>query len=125
MSDSASSSDSSRLARVIADFIEATERGEKPDRDALLAAHAEQAVELRKFFADYDHLGVTNLQAITNLFARRITRLSADKEHSSMVRDVVDNSRRNADSAASAAANFPLHSVSLTRFASIALPSYL
>jgi eukaryotic-like serine/threonine-protein kinase len=40
--------------RIIADYLRAVERGEMPDRAALLARHTEFATELSAFFADHD-----------------------------------------------------------------------
>jgi hypothetical protein len=41
-----------RLGEILADWIEAAERGETPDRAAWLARHAEFAVELEEFLAN-------------------------------------------------------------------------
>src|SRR5262245_45013364 len=46
----------SRFDRLIADYLQALERGERPDRVALLSAHPELAAELRAFFADHDRM---------------------------------------------------------------------
>lgn len=62
MSDSSSSSKSVLLDKLIADYVQATERGEQQDRAALLAANPELAAELQKFFQDFDHLKATHLQ---------------------------------------------------------------
>jgi hypothetical protein len=43
-----------RVNGIIADYLRAIERGEAPDRAALLARHAEFAKELSAFFADHD-----------------------------------------------------------------------
>jgi serine/threonine protein kinase len=40
--------------RIIADYLQSIERGEVPDRAALLARHPELANELSAFFADHD-----------------------------------------------------------------------
>ena len=43
--------------RIIADYVQAVEAGEKPDRAALLREHPDQAERLRAFFADYERVG--------------------------------------------------------------------
>jgi len=43
-----------RVNGIIADYLRAIERGEVPDRAALLARHAEFTTELSAFFADHD-----------------------------------------------------------------------
>jgi WD40 repeat protein len=45
-----------RLSEILLDYMEATERGELPDRDALLAAHPDVASELAEFFANQDQV---------------------------------------------------------------------
>jgi tetratricopeptide (TPR) repeat protein/tRNA A-37 threonylcarbamoyl transferase component Bud32 len=45
-----------RLARLIAEYLEAVESGQSPDRDALLAAHPDLAADLARFFAGHDRL---------------------------------------------------------------------
>jgi WD40 repeat protein len=56
MSDTASPNPSNALADILADFLLALERGETPDRAALLAQHPDWAQGLRDFFADHDRL---------------------------------------------------------------------
>ncbi len=48
--------DGGPLGAVIAGFLEAVERGEKPDRAAILAAHPQLAAELAAYFADLDRI---------------------------------------------------------------------
>jgi WD40 repeat protein/serine/threonine protein kinase len=48
--------DDSELGRVIAGYLQAAERGDRPDRSALLAAHPELAAELAAYLADLDGL---------------------------------------------------------------------
>jgi WD40 repeat protein/tRNA A-37 threonylcarbamoyl transferase component Bud32 len=43
-----------RTNAVIADYLRAADAGQAPDRDELLARHADLADELRSFFADHD-----------------------------------------------------------------------
>src|SRR5688500_17582173 len=45
-----------RLGEVIAEYLQAVERGESPDRAAVMARHPDLADELRAYFADYDRL---------------------------------------------------------------------
>ena len=58
MSDEADSSNSQerRVGALIAAYLEALDRGESPDRDALLRQHPACARELESFFADQDQL---------------------------------------------------------------------
>jgi WD40 repeat protein len=44
------------LADAIAEFLQAVDRGEAPDRTAILAAHPELAAELAAFFDDFDRM---------------------------------------------------------------------
>jgi len=50
------SPDAASLSDVIAGYLQAAERGDKPDRNALLAAHPALAEELSAYFADYDRM---------------------------------------------------------------------
>jgi hypothetical protein len=45
---------SNPLDAILAAYLEAVERGERPDREALLRAHPQHAAALRAFFADLD-----------------------------------------------------------------------
>jgi serine/threonine-protein kinase len=58
MTDEADSSTSQerRVGAIIAAYLEALDRGESPDRDALLRQHPAQAGELASFFADQDRI---------------------------------------------------------------------
>ncbi len=62
MATSSFRSGDSELDRIIAEYIEAIERGEKPDVDVLLLAHPEHREALRQFVDDYHRLGATNVQ---------------------------------------------------------------
>jgi tRNA A-37 threonylcarbamoyl transferase component Bud32 len=53
-SDSESSPKDRRVNEIVADYLRSIERGESPDRAALLAGHADLANELTAFFADHD-----------------------------------------------------------------------
>ncbi len=44
------------LDSLIAEYLQAEERGEKPDRHRLIEAHPDQAVRLAEFFADVDRI---------------------------------------------------------------------
>jgi hypothetical protein len=48
--------DGGPLGAVIADYLQAVERGDKPDRAAVLAAHQGLAAELAAYFADLDKI---------------------------------------------------------------------
>jgi len=56
MSEPSSSAPSARLEAAVAEFFEALERGQAPDRAALLAGYADVAEELTEFFADHDRM---------------------------------------------------------------------
>jgi hypothetical protein len=43
-----------RINAIIAEYLRAADAGQAPDRDELLACHADLADELRSFFADHD-----------------------------------------------------------------------
>jgi hypothetical protein len=45
-----------RVNEVIADYLDAVAAGKRPDREEILAKHADLADELRAFFADRDRL---------------------------------------------------------------------
>ena len=47
---------SQRLNEIIADYLQAVEAGASPERDELLAAHADLADELQSFFAEHDRV---------------------------------------------------------------------
>jgi len=55
--------DNSRLDGLVAQYLEAVERGEQPDRTQLLQQHPDIATELHAFFADLDKVEATKLQA--------------------------------------------------------------
>jgi tRNA A-37 threonylcarbamoyl transferase component Bud32 len=46
----------SKLGEVLAEYLQAMERGEAPDRKALLAKHSELAAELSAYFIDLDRM---------------------------------------------------------------------
>lgn len=50
------SSDDEELLAIIADFLDAEARGERPNRDDLLRRHPEHEAALREFFRDHDVL---------------------------------------------------------------------
>jgi len=47
---------SNSVDQIIAAYLEALDRGEKPERDRLIHDHPEYAAQLRDFFADLDHM---------------------------------------------------------------------
>ncbi len=53
---SPNSSEPNPLDPIIAAYLEAVERGDKPDRDRLMLEHPQLASELRAFFADLDRV---------------------------------------------------------------------
>jgi WD40 repeat protein/predicted Ser/Thr protein kinase len=53
-SNSESSTKDKRVNEIVADYLRSIERGELPDRAALLAGHVDLANELTAFFADHD-----------------------------------------------------------------------
>jgi len=53
-SDPRTSTKDERVNGIIAEYLRCVERGDVPDRAALLARHAELATELSAFFADHD-----------------------------------------------------------------------
>jgi hypothetical protein len=53
-SDSQSATKDRRVNEIVADYLRSIERGELPDRAALLARHGDLANELAAFFADHD-----------------------------------------------------------------------
>src|SRR5262245_48672311 len=54
------------LNEILLGYVEAVERGESPDRAALLAAHPEFAAELAEFFAGQDRLAAVGSPALTD-----------------------------------------------------------
>ncbi len=52
----------SELDILIAEWLDAVERGEQSDRDAFIAAHPEHAEGLRKYFADEDRMKAVTLK---------------------------------------------------------------
>ena len=52
--DSENSTKDKRVNEIVADYLRSIERGELPDRTALLARHVDLANELTAFFADHD-----------------------------------------------------------------------
>jgi serine/threonine protein kinase len=56
MNEPASPTSSHRLEAAVVEFVEGLERGESPDRAALLARYADVSVELAEFFADHDRM---------------------------------------------------------------------
>ena len=57
MNEPASSTSSDRLEAAVAEFLEGLDRGENPNRAALLGSYADVAAELAEFFADHDRMG--------------------------------------------------------------------
>src|SRR5262245_10844453 len=58
MNDSAGLSSPARMDAAIVEFVQALERGEAPNRAALLSEYADVGAELAEFFADHDRLSV-------------------------------------------------------------------
>jgi tRNA A-37 threonylcarbamoyl transferase component Bud32 len=56
MPTSSAHSDGARLGQVIANYLQSVERGEHPDREAILASHPDLAAELAAYFADLDRM---------------------------------------------------------------------
>ena len=56
MSREAEPSHEQRLHAILADYLQAAESGQPPDRQQLLSAHPEVADDLRTFFADHDRM---------------------------------------------------------------------
>ena len=61
--------DNSKLDDLVAQYLEAVERGEQPDRNPFVQQHSEFATELQGFFADLDRMQATKLQAVPELDA--------------------------------------------------------
>ncbi len=57
------------LDALIAEYLEAVDRGQQPDRQQFIDAHPEHATELKAFFADLDKLESTKLHARLQLDA--------------------------------------------------------
>ena len=55
--------DNSKLDALVAQYLEAVERGEQPDRNEFLRQHPDIATELQEFFADLDKVEATKHQA--------------------------------------------------------------
>ena len=53
----------SKLDALVAQYLEAVERGEQPNRKQFVQQHPDIATELQKFFADLDKVESTKLQA--------------------------------------------------------------
>ena len=49
-------SDNPKLDALLAGYLEAVERGEKPDRAQFIAANPDLAAELQAFFTDLDRV---------------------------------------------------------------------
>src|SRR5262245_46640057 len=56
MTEESSSASPARLEAAVAEFLEALERGQTPDRARLLAGYADVAEELAEFLADHDRM---------------------------------------------------------------------
>ena len=57
------------LDDLIAEYLEAVDRGEQPDRQQFINAHPEHATDLKSFFANLDKIGSTKLHARPQLNA--------------------------------------------------------
>ena len=65
--------DETNLDALIAFYLQAVERGEQPDRQALMTEHPQYAAALAAFFADLDKVQATKVQALPELDATVLT----------------------------------------------------
>ena len=65
--------DETNLDALVAFYLQAVERGEQPDRQALMTEHPQSAAALAEFFDDLDKVQATKVRALPELDATILT----------------------------------------------------
>lgn len=85
----------SQFDDVIAEFLEAIERGEKPDRNVILEQHSELRSDLNEFFRDHDEMcGVIQPETIDNQATIRLSKSKTGKPLGTKNGSNTDSQRR-------------------------------